>query len=118
MAFFYILYSQKLGRYYIGSTDDIERRISEHNRGQTISTRNGVPWELKFRLEVESIDQAKQLEMKVKRWKSRKLIEQVIIDQRLRIEYSAPMYIGEVIGSSPIGSKIKNPVQKMGFLNF
>jgi putative endonuclease len=27
----YIIYSKKLNRYYIGTTDDFERRYAEHN---------------------------------------------------------------------------------------
>ena len=33
-AYLYILYSEKLNKFYVGSTTDIERRITEHNRGK------------------------------------------------------------------------------------
>ena len=32
MYVLYILYSEKLDRFYVGYTNDIERRIAEHNR--------------------------------------------------------------------------------------
>ncbi len=32
MAFVYILQSESTGRFYVGSSDDLERRLSEHLR--------------------------------------------------------------------------------------
>lgn len=46
MFYTYVLKSQKTGKYYIGSTEDIERRVFEHNYGSTNSTRHQGPWEL------------------------------------------------------------------------
>jgi putative endonuclease len=46
LYFVYILYSQRLQRYYVGSTEVVEKRLQEHNRGKSASTRAGVPWEL------------------------------------------------------------------------
>ena len=34
------------GRIYVGFTEDIERRIKEHNSGKTTSTKGYRPWEL------------------------------------------------------------------------
>ena len=31
MYFVYIIYSTKLDNYYVGTTDDVERRLNEHN---------------------------------------------------------------------------------------
>ncbi|WP_100313992.1 GIY-YIG nuclease family protein [Thermoflavifilum aggregans] len=42
----YVLRSRKDGRFYVGMSGDVERRLSEHNRGQTRSTRAYRPWEL------------------------------------------------------------------------
>jgi putative endonuclease len=46
MYFVYLLKSKKDGKYYIGQTDNIERRFSQHNAGKNISTRNRRPLEL------------------------------------------------------------------------
>jgi putative endonuclease len=45
----YILQSLKTGRLYIGHTDDLTRRLQEHNtsRGGKYSRRNG-PWKLVY----------------------------------------------------------------------
>jgi putative endonuclease len=44
----YILHSQQLQRYYVGSTDSIEKRLKQHNSGKSASTRAGVPWKLVY----------------------------------------------------------------------
>ena len=46
LYFVYILYSQRRQRYYVGSTEVVEKRLQEHNRGKSASTRAGIPWEL------------------------------------------------------------------------
>ena len=40
----YILYSHSLDRYYVGYTNDIERRLQEHNRKKGKYTDSGIPW--------------------------------------------------------------------------
>ena len=45
----YIIKNLKSGRFYIGSTNNINRRLKEHNRKQTKSTRsNQGTWVLIF----------------------------------------------------------------------
>jgi putative endonuclease len=46
MFYVYILHSQRLQKYYVGSTQDVSNRFRKHNNGESRSTRNGVPWEL------------------------------------------------------------------------
>jgi putative endonuclease len=74
----YILYSQKLNKYYVGSTSDIERRLDEHNRGKEKFTRTGMPWVLVFKEAFESLQNARRREQYIKRQKSRKYIENLI----------------------------------------
>lgn len=33
---------------YIGFTNNLERRIEEHNSGKNISTKDGIPWKLVY----------------------------------------------------------------------
>src|SRR5216684_5991134 len=49
MAFVYILQSETTGRFYIGSTDDLERRLAEHLRGHSPATRGRGPGNLSIR---------------------------------------------------------------------
>jgi putative endonuclease len=47
MPFFvYVLRSEKTGRRYVGSCEDVAWRLERHNRGHSKSTRSGVPWKL------------------------------------------------------------------------
>ena len=76
----YILYSQLKNRYYIGSTADSEKRLLRHNAGATISTKSGRPWKIVFTKEFETKTQALKFENYLKRMKSRKIIEDLIIE--------------------------------------
>ena len=77
-AYCYILYSPILNKHYIGSTPDIERRLSEHNRGKDKFTRMGLPWSLVYIEEFETLTEARRREHYIKRMKSRKFIEALI----------------------------------------
>jgi len=44
MLFVYILKSQKDGSYYVGLSDNYERRLAEHNAGKVKSTKSRTPW--------------------------------------------------------------------------
>ncbi len=48
MIYVYILQSRKSGRYYTGHTEDIEKRLKQHNSGENTSTRRGIPWEMVY----------------------------------------------------------------------
>ena len=49
MYFVYVLKSENNWRFYVGMTDNVERRIKEHNSGKTKSTKGYTPWELFFK---------------------------------------------------------------------
>ena len=70
----YVLQSQKSGRLYIGYTKNMERRLEEHNSGQTTSTRNKGPWELLIAQKVSSKEEAMGLERKLKSWKNKQRV--------------------------------------------
>ena len=78
MPFTYILYSSKLDKYYVGACIDMNRRLYEHNIGHSKFTSTGMPWELKFTKEFETLQEAKVFEQKIKKMKSRKYIEGLI----------------------------------------
>ena len=46
MYFVYVLQSLKDKLFYTGFTNDLERRVNEHNEGLQISTRSRTPFEL------------------------------------------------------------------------
>jgi putative endonuclease len=79
MPFLYILYSDKLNKYYVGACTVLERRLYEHNIGHSKFTTTGIPWVLKYSEEFESLKMAKKRELEVKRKKSRLYIERLIL---------------------------------------
>jgi predicted GIY-YIG superfamily endonuclease len=66
MAWVYILRGS-CGRYYIGSSENLDRRLTEHRRGKVHSThRFGQPLEVVCTKEVADISSAQALERKLK----------------------------------------------------
>jgi len=72
----YILYSKSLDKYYIGHTNDMNRRIYEHNIGKEKFTRKGIPWEIKFHQAYETKAEAYAEERRLKKCKNRKYLEE------------------------------------------
>ena len=77
----YILQSEKNGSYYIGSTNNMERRLTEHNSGKTKSLRYILPVHIAFQKEFPTLRDARRMELKLKRYKNRKILEKIISDQ-------------------------------------
>ena len=79
MAYFtYILRSLKTGRFYIGSCENTEIRLQQHNMKRTPSTKSSVPWEIVYTEEFSTRSDAVKREYEIKRKKSRKYIEYLI----------------------------------------
>jgi putative endonuclease len=76
--FVYILYSEKLGKYYIGHTNNLERRLFEHNIGHEKYTRSGLPWKVMYSKIYSDKKEALGEEMRIKKRKSRKYILKLI----------------------------------------
>ena len=74
----YILYSERFGRYYVGSCQNIEERLLRHNAGATTSTKAYRPWQLVYSEKYETKTEAIKREFEIKKKKSRKYIEYII----------------------------------------
>jgi putative endonuclease len=65
MYFVYILKSLKVLRYYIGSSENVARRLSDHNSGKVKSTKAYKPWEVvyleKFNIKSDAFKREKQI---------------------------------------------------------
>lgn len=77
-SYCYILFSEKINKYYVGSTIDIERRLMEHNRGKEKFTSAGCPWILVYKESFSELTGARKRERHIKKQKSRKYIEALI----------------------------------------
>ncbi len=59
MAYFcYVLKSSKIARLNKGHTEDLHRRLKQHNAGKTRSTRQGIPWTIIYSESFSSLENA------------------------------------------------------------
>jgi len=82
MFFTYILHSNKHGGYYIGSTNNLEKRLNDHNQGIVKSTKSGIPWVVKHSEKYNTRPEAQKRELQLKSWKKRKALERLISRNR------------------------------------
>ena len=77
----YVLYSKSFDRIYIGMTNNLERRVSEHNLGQNKSTKAYLPWK---HIHVETYPtrvEARKREKYLKTFRGRTFIRENIISK-------------------------------------
>ena len=67
MYFTYILFSTAIGKFYVGSTQNLDERLRRHNSDHSISTKGKGPWVLVRSFEHHSRSDAIKLENKIKR---------------------------------------------------
>lgn len=67
MYYLYILMSKKDGQLYVGYTNDLRRRLSEHNSGKSRATMNRRPFELRYYEAYICKDDAQKREASLKR---------------------------------------------------
>ncbi len=73
----YILRSVSTGRFYVGHSANLAKRIAEHNNNRTSAIKNRGPWELIYSEEFSSRAEASRRERQIKRMKSHRWIEQL-----------------------------------------
>ena len=66
MFYVYVLWSQNLRQFYIGQTNDLERRINEHKTGLSVFTSRSNDWILVYYEAYTSRKLAIMREMKLK----------------------------------------------------
>jgi putative endonuclease len=65
----YILKSITKGNYYIGCTNDIIRRLDEHNANKTRSLKNRGPFELIYQEKYDTLSEGRKREHEIKSYK-------------------------------------------------
>lgn len=78
MFYLYILKNEETDRYYIGSTNNLERRNKEHLQGKTRTTRVLKTYKLVYSESYENEKDARNRERKLKSYKSKKYIKWLI----------------------------------------
>ncbi len=78
MFYNYILFSEKLNIYYVGSTGNLEDRLKRHNTGRSNFTKRGIPWKLVYQKQYLTKSEAYKAELYIKSQKSKKYIENLI----------------------------------------
>lgn len=72
MYFFYILKSKKFKKLYLGYTNDLRKRLSEHNKGLSKATKPYIPWRLvyyeAYLSKQEAITRENNLKLRANAW--------------------------------------------------
>ena len=85
MYYLYILYSESTDKYYVGVTDNPDRRLWEHNNIlHDTFTAKYRPWIFAALFEcAQTQGEARKIEDFIKRQKSRKLIQKIVDQEPL-----------------------------------
>ena len=75
MSWYVYILEMNNGKYYIWSTKNIENRLDEHHRWESKSTKHNLPIKLLYYKKYTTIVEAIHMETKLKKQKSRKMIE-------------------------------------------
>ena len=81
-GYVYVLQNTK-GTYYVGSTNDLARRVDEHWRGKNKATKYNGIWKLVFYKEYENVLDARKIEVKLKRFKRRDFIHRIVKEKEI-----------------------------------
>ncbi len=74
----YILFSPGFMRTYVGQTEDVDRRVGQHNAGKVRSTKSFRPWTLLHTEFYQTRQQAKDKELWFKTPAGRRRIAQLL----------------------------------------
>ncbi len=78
--FVYILYSKSANKTYVGYTNNLDRRLKEHNKGQNYFTKRNLPWEIKYTEEYNDVLSAKKREKYLKSASGRRSVLKKLFD--------------------------------------
>jgi putative endonuclease len=88
----YVVHSERTGRFYIGWTVDLSRRLIDHNASKTRSLRGAIPLRLVYEENFETLVDARRRERYFKRMKSHNYLQipdRIFEDGRLAQRESA-----------------------------
>lgn len=79
MYFVYILRSEQFDRRYVGITDNLNRRLQEHNSGKMKSTKAYKPWKIVYHEETLNRIEARKREKYLKSAAGRKFLSEKLV---------------------------------------
>jgi putative endonuclease len=79
MYFVYVLKSKINSQLYKGITNDLERRISEHNQGKHKYTSQFLPWEIAYFEEFATLHEARSRELFLKSGTGREFLKRKLL---------------------------------------
>jgi len=79
MYFVYVLKSESSGRRYVGMTNNLERRLKEHNSGKMKSTKAFIPWEIIYTENYSNRTEAREREKCLKSSAGRRYLRTINI---------------------------------------
>jgi putative endonuclease len=77
----YVLISQTSGLRYVGQTSDLEKRLNDHNSGESRYTKNRGPWNLAHKESYQTRSEAMRREKFFKTGKGRDFLDKIINEQ-------------------------------------
>lgn len=86
MAWVYILKSDLDGRFYVGSTTDLERRLIQHKQNQTPSTYRMKAYRLMFSQEYKTLQEAREIEKRLKKLKRKDYLQKIIEEKIIKMQ--------------------------------
>ena len=84
-GFIYIIKDSITNKFYIGSTDDLERRLNEHKHDYNYTTKRMKKKSLVFSQEFKTLRLARKAERKIKSLKRKDYIDKIIKDGYIKI---------------------------------
>jgi predicted GIY-YIG superfamily endonuclease len=80
VAYVYILEDTKNGKFYIGSTNNIEYRFRQHKNKKHHSSKCLTDPKIVFKQEFGNLKIARKIELRLKRYKRKDFIERIVRD--------------------------------------
>ena len=78
----YVLRSEKTGRRYVGSCENLDDRLRHHNAGESKATKHGVPWILIHRESFPTRAEAVTRERYYKAGRGRDKLDRIEVGRR------------------------------------
>jgi putative endonuclease len=74
----YVLWNGKLSKRYAGSTQDLSKRLRQHNSGKSKFTIGGIPWKIVYSESLPDVGSARRRENFLKTGVGRKWLDDLL----------------------------------------